>query len=328
MERSLWTVVAMLNFGLSCGRVVKVPSGPLYRVLGRAVDIPCSVSEYQGPDEQNFDWTVHRENRDFRISSTWDPDFLDVEYKERVNGGKIIVKRLSNNSTQLHFTSVGFEDEGKYTCETPSTDENSEGNYKAQVDLKVIPDGLTVSHGKSRSGKSGNYTEGGSLVLQCVATTTSAIHTHVSVSWRLKSDKSGTMADILSLTPNGKLVSGDQYRDRYQSGDVRMSVEESGVYRLFVDRLQPEDQGTYLCVAEEWVMEDGASWKNILQKTTDIASVKVQSLAEALAVSIFSGNLTLNKESNLNLSCLVTGVEDLAVVEVGWYFSPSLPIGA
>ncbi|XP_007894045.2 prostaglandin F2 receptor negative regulator [Callorhinchus milii] len=328
MERLLWLLVAMLNFGLSSGRIVKVPSGPLYRVLGSSVDIPCSVSEYQGPAEQNFDWTVLRGDRSVKIDSTWEPNFFDPEYKEKVTRREITVQRLSNNSTQLHFTSVTFQDEGQYTCETPSTDENSAGNYDAQVYLKVIPDGLTVTLGKSRSIKSRNYTEGESLELQCIATTTSTIHTHVAITWRLKSEESGTMMDILSLTAKGKLKSGDQYKDRYESGDVRMSIEESGVYKLLIDRLRPEDQGTYLCVAEEWVMEDVATWKNILEKNTDIASIKVRSLAEALAVSTFSGNLTLNKESNLNLSCLVTGVEDLAVVEVGWYFSSSLPTNA
>ncbi|XP_048459182.1 prostaglandin F2 receptor negative regulator-like [Rhincodon typus] len=322
MERSLLLLLLVVSWGLILGRVVKVPSGHLYRVVGTPVSIPCNVSDYQGPAEQNFDWSVTRANEHFRIVSTLEPEFSDAEYKEKIQKKEIWVERLSDNSVELHFESVQFEDDGRYQCQTPSTDENSSGNYDDSVFLQVIPDGLTVSPRRSRSAKPASYMEGKSLELQCVARTTSSVSTRVSVTWQLKVNGSKSR-DILSFTEDSWIQPGGLYKNRYQSGDVRMGIETNGIFKLIITSLRPEDDGVYSCVAAEWVKEDGSKWKQIQEKNTDIAVIEVQQLAQTLNVSTIGQKLTLNKGDEIDLICNVTGVEDTQTVEVSWYFSTS-----
>ncbi|XP_067896828.1 prostaglandin F2 receptor negative regulator-like [Heterodontus francisci] len=320
MERSGLLLLLLLNWGLSSGRVVKVPEGTLYRVVGTPVNIPCNVSHYQGPLEQNFDWFVIREHQQIKIVSTLEPEYSDAEYKDKIQKKEIWVERLSDNSVELHFKSAQLEDKGVYQCQTPSTDENSSGNYEDTVTLEVIPDGLTVLSGKSRSVKPASYTEGKPLELQCVAMTTSSVCTHLSVTWQLKEN---VTKDILSFTQENGFQSGGSYKSRYQSGDIRMGMEKNGIFKLIINHLRPEDDGVYSCVAAEWVKEDGSNWKKILEKNTDIATIKVQRLAQTLKVSTIGGSLTLNKGDEIDLICNVTGVEDMVTFEVSWYFSTS-----
>ncbi|XP_078088785.1 prostaglandin F2 receptor negative regulator-like [Mustelus asterias] len=322
MERSL-LLLLLLTCGLSSGRVVKVPAGVLYRVVGTPVNIPCNVSNYEGPSEQNFDWIVLND-RQRNLVSTLEPEFSDAEYKDKIQKKEIWVKRLSDSSVELHFKSVKFEDAGEYECQTPSTDENSSGNYKERVTLKVIPDGLTLPLGKSRSVKRTSYTEGKPLELQCVAVTNSSVPTHLAITWELKVN--GTeIRDVLSFTERDWFYPGGSYRSRYQSGDVRMALEENGIFKLIITRLRPEDEGIYSCIAAEWIKEDGSNWRKIQQKTTDIATIKVQPLAQLLQVSTVGGTHTLNRGDEIGLICNVIGVED-AAVDVSWYFSASAAI--
>ncbi|XP_043556851.1 prostaglandin F2 receptor negative regulator-like isoform X1 [Chiloscyllium plagiosum] len=316
-----WLIIAVF-WGLISGRVVKVPLGPLYRIVGTSVTIPCNVSDYQGPAEQNFDWSVTHANKHFRIVSTLEPEFSDAEYKEKIQKKEIWVERVNDYSAELHFKSVKFEDDGRYQCQTPSTDENSSGNYDDSVFLQVIPDGLSVSPRKSRSTVPVTYLEGKPLELQCVARTTSSVSTHLSVTWQLKGN-SNKSENLLSFTKDSWIQPGDLYKERYLNGDIRMGFETNGLFKLIITSLRPEDEGVYSCVAAEWVKEDGSNWKLIQEKTTDIAVIEVQQLAQTLNVSAIGQKLTLNKGDEIDLICNVTGVEDTLTVEVSWYFSAS-----
>lgn len=64
--------------------MVTVPAGPLIRVEGQSVAIPCSVTDYEGPNEQDFDWLIVRDPDPVQIISTFDTSFTDVSLKERV----------------------------------------------------------------------------------------------------------------------------------------------------------------------------------------------------------------------------------------------------
>ncbi|XP_072901542.1 prostaglandin F2 receptor negative regulator-like [Hemitrygon akajei] len=322
MRRSAWLLLLLqaLNWDLTLGRIVRVPRGPLYRVVNTTVSIPCNVSDYQGPSEQNFDWIVIRNNERSNIISTLEPDYSGPKYKKKVQENEIWVKRLSDSSVELHLKSAQFEDDGEYQCQTPSTDENSSGNYEASVILRVIPDKLTVSPTKSRSLPNRSYTEGKALELQCVATTSSPVSTHLSVKWQLTKN-GGVIEDILSFT-HDQFLPGGSYAARYQQGDIRMGLEKNGIFKLFIGHLQLEDSGLYSCVAAEWVKEDGSTWKKILEKSTNIATIGVQSLAQPLNVSASGRMLTLNKGDEIDLVCTVTGAEDFGV-EVSWYVSTS-----
>lgn len=135
--------VCSLSLFFSClafckGRVVRVPKGPLIRVVGTEVVIPCSVSDYDGPSEQNFDWEFSRETDFVRIVSTWDSTFTSEEYQKRVGHGDIKLRRSSNDAVELVIRNIQPTDQGRYKCSTPSTDATVQGNYDAEVQVKGI----------------------------------------------------------------------------------------------------------------------------------------------------------------------------------------------
>lgn len=117
---------------------MRVPKGPLIRVVGTEVMIPCSVSDYDGPSEQNFDWEFSRETDFVRIVSTWDSTFTSEEYRKRVDHGDIKLRRSSNDAVELVIRNIQPTDQGRYKCSTPSTDATVQGNYDAEVQVKGI----------------------------------------------------------------------------------------------------------------------------------------------------------------------------------------------
>lgn len=121
------------------GRVVSVPAGPLIRVEGQSVALLCSVTDYEGPSEQDFDWMVLSGDTDanaVHIISTFDTSFTDVSLKERVASGDILIQRLADSKVELRIKEVKVMDSATYRCKTPSTDTQVVGNYEADVQLK------------------------------------------------------------------------------------------------------------------------------------------------------------------------------------------------
>lgn len=127
---------------LSTAREVHLPRGPLYRVAGTAVSIPCSVSEYEGPTLQHFEWFLYRPTTpDISIGmvSTKDPKFPYAIFGPRVQAGDVSVRRVRGDAVELHIKEIRLEDRGVYECYTPTTDSKYHGNYSAKVELKGIP---------------------------------------------------------------------------------------------------------------------------------------------------------------------------------------------
>nr|XP_033799199.1 prostaglandin F2 receptor negative regulator [Geotrypetes seraphini] len=319
---SLRFLLELLCCALCSGRIVKVPSSPLFRVEGTEVIIPCNVSSYDGPSEQNFDWEISREDGPIHIVSTWDPEFTDQQYEDRVRNKDIQLKRKSNDAVELQFKNILATDEGEYKCSTPSTDATVDGNYDDSVLLKVIPDGLKVSGSKSRSAPSYNLTEGDSFELVCTASTSSIVNTFISVTWELQEGGTGdAWSEILSLTQQGRFQPGSKYEGRYRSGEVRLDTVGSDGYRLSVSHVIPIDQGMYRCVVREWVKAEDGLWQQIQLKTVDIATLDVS--PRTLSVSITGSDFSVNKGDPLELTCVVTssGGGELQT-EVTWYVSP------
>lgn len=125
--------------GLTTGqRVVTVQKGPLYRVRGSHVTLRCKVSGYQGPAEQNFQWSIYLPSapeREVQIVSTVDPSFPYAIYTQRVRSRGIFVERLQGDAVLLHITELQDRDAGEYECHTPNTDERYFGSYSAKTNL-------------------------------------------------------------------------------------------------------------------------------------------------------------------------------------------------
>lgn len=123
---------------MSAQRQVTVQEGPLYRTEGSHITIWCNVSGYQGPSEQNFQWSIYLPSapeREVQIISTVDSSFPYAIYTQRVRSGKIYVERVQGHSALLHITDLQARDAGEYECHTPNTDERYFGSYSAKMNL-------------------------------------------------------------------------------------------------------------------------------------------------------------------------------------------------
>lgn len=126
--------------------MVRVPAGSLVRVVGTELVIPCNVSDYDGPSEQNFDWSFSSSGSSFvELASTWEVGFPAQLYRERLQRGDILLRRTANDAVELHIKNVQPSDQGHYKCSTPSTDATVQGNYEDTVQVKgtVLPRGQT-----------------------------------------------------------------------------------------------------------------------------------------------------------------------------------------
>lgn len=142
----------------------------------------------------------------------------------------------------------------------------------------VISDGLSVSGSKARSSTSLRLSEGDSFKLRCSAITTSPEHTHLHVTWQIKSGSS--WQDILSLTHEGKFQPGPGYEERYRSGDIRLDTGANDTYRLSVSQASSADAGAYRCLVSEWVRGADGLWQKIQEKSVEIATVSIQRTGE------------------------------------------------
>lgn len=116
---------------------MRVPAGSLVRVAGTELVIPCNVSDYDGPSEQNFDWSFSSSGSSFvELASTWEVGFPAQLYQERLQRGEILLRRTANDAVELHIKNVQPSDQGHYKCSTPSTDATVQGNYEDTVQVK------------------------------------------------------------------------------------------------------------------------------------------------------------------------------------------------
>ncbi|XP_040190130.1 prostaglandin F2 receptor negative regulator, partial [Rana temporaria] len=301
-------------------RIVRVPSGPLLRVEGTDVAISCNVSDYEGPGEQNFEWTFSPGSGPVvRVLSTWDDTFTDAALKGRVRAGDIQLQRTGNSEVLLRLRQLSSSDEGNYTCSTPSTDATVSGNYDDHVQLKVIPDTLSLHGPKGRSTTVRNVTEGGSFQLQCQAGfSDSAAHTHLSLTWERQTAGS-TSSKVLTLTHLGRFQPGPDYADRYNHGEVRLDTAGSDKFQLTVDGAQTSDGGDYSCVAQTWVQgPDG--WEKIQEKKVGVAQVEVWPMD--LTVTIPMKEVEVQEGSPLTLPCQVSLDSNVPVlIQVRWFRS-------
>ncbi|XP_022536112.2 prostaglandin F2 receptor negative regulator [Astyanax mexicanus] len=292
-------------------RVVKVAPGPLVRVEGQTVSIRCNVSDYQGPRDQDFEWSLVLESGDVQLVSTFDAAYPDSSVKDRVNSGDITVKKLSDSSAELTIRKVRASDSATYRCSTPSTDSVTSGNYYADVELRVIGDTLRVVPAVPQP----LVSEGQSLELHCNASRAYTVNTFLSVTWSIKKGTS-PLEEILTFGPDGEMKVGQNYVQRYADGALLLDLPGGGFFGLVLKGVRPQDQGSYACTAREWTRQPGAgkNWHKILERSEEMGNVSVTPLAQSLVVAV-EKNATLNVEDTLNLTC-VLAVRDLLSLDL------------
>ncbi|XP_029005498.1 immunoglobulin superfamily member 8 [Betta splendens] len=311
-------------------RDVALPIGPLHRVAGFSLSLPCSVSGYEGPRTQEFEWFLYRDDsrgRQMGVISTRDKGFPFMPFQARVRSGEVRVERDSGDKVRLVIQRLRPEDQGVYECYTPSTDSTYQGNYSASVTVKVIPDTLQISYSRSLTGQP--VPEGAELALTCSASIQSEQLTHLSVTFGKRGGGGGgggreasrsragaevsTVREIISIDNRLAVVPGHSYKTRYDDGDVTLEKRNGdggqGVYVMKMRALQPDDSGSYFCEASQWIRDPDRSWQKIAQRTLDIGNLTVQQLAESLSVeSSPKGEVTPQIGSPLTLTCQVMGL--------------------
>lgn len=118
-----------------------LPPGPLYRVEGTTLTIPCNVSEFEGPSLQQFEWFLYRPSApDISIGmvSTRDPNFPYAVFGTRVQAGNVSILRIRGDAVELRVRAIRMEDTGVYECYTPTTDSKYQGTYSAKVEVRGV----------------------------------------------------------------------------------------------------------------------------------------------------------------------------------------------
>ncbi|KFQ99700.1 Immunoglobulin superfamily member 2, partial [Nipponia nippon] len=292
--------------GLSTGqREVTVQKGPLYRVTGSHVTLWCKVSGYQGPAEQNFQWSIYlplAPDREVQIVSTIDPSFPYAVYAQRVHSRGIYVERVQGDAVLLHITDLQDRDAGEYECHTPSTDERYFGSYSAKTNLLVIADTLSASMAPQVLTRA----EGDTVELTCEVSKSTAQHTHLSVGWyRLQGAGESHAEEVLTLSKDFVLRPGPSYTQRFLAGDVRLNKVGNTTYKLSIGGVELSDQGQLYCEAAEWIQDPDETWKDISRKQTERTLLMVMSQGRDLSVDIAAAETSLSEGDTLHLNCMV-----------------------
>ncbi|XP_069805581.1 immunoglobulin superfamily member 8 isoform X2 [Dendropsophus ebraccatus] len=301
--------------GRLAAREVKVPGGPLYRVEGTSISIPCNVSGYEGPALQNFEWFVYLPSApdiSIAIASTKDSAFAYAVFAPRVSGGDIYIHRVSGDSVELRIKRVRREDAGVYECYTPTTDARYLGSYSDKITMKVIPDTLQVSSKATSKGRLSSASplqlslvEGQELHLSCSALAHSSQHTHLSVSFGVSAPGAPvgreTLQEIISIQWDFSVEPARQ--ERYLNEEIRVEKSDNSTYKMVITRLRAQDAGTYHCTAAQWIQDPDGDWQKITEKRSVLAQVSVQTIESQLKVSSAPRELHVQSGEVLEMFC-------------------------
>ncbi|XP_053790270.1 immunoglobulin superfamily member 3 isoform X3 [Vidua chalybeata] len=317
-------LASLLLLGMALAqRQVTVQEGPLYRTEGSHVTLWCKVSGYQGPAEQNFQWSIYLPSapeREVQIVSTVDPSFPYAIYTQRVRSRGIFVERLQGDAVLLHITELQDRDAGQYECHTPNTDERYFGSYSAKMDLVVIPDSLRVT----AIPQTLNKVEHDSLELKCEVSKSTAQHSHVSIAW-YRQRGSEAPVEIISLSRDFVLRAGSAYAQRQATGDVRLDKVGETTSKLTIYNLHPSDQGEFYCEAAEWIQDPDDSWYAMTRKRSQGAIVNVQATDKEFSVRLETEKRMYIVGEPVEFRCILEAqnVPD-RYFSISWAFNSSL----
>ncbi|XP_068766255.1 immunoglobulin superfamily member 3 isoform X4 [Struthio camelus] len=304
-------------------RQVTVQEGPLYRTEGSHVTLWCRVSGYQGPAEQNFQWSIYLPSapeREVQIVSTADPSFPYAIYTQRVRSREIYVERLQGDAARLHITELQDRDAGEYECHTPTTDERYFGSYSAKMTLMVIPDSLRVTAVPQTL----NKVERDSLELKCEVSKSTAQHSHVSIAW-YRQRGSEPPVEVISLSRDFVLRAGSTYAQRQATGDIRLDKVGETTSKLTIYNLHPSDQGEFYCEAAEWIQDPDKSWYAMTRKRSQGTIVNVQATDKEFSVRLETEKRIYTVGEPVEFRCILEAqnVPD-RYFSISWAFNSSL----
>ncbi|CAL8369671.1 unnamed protein product [Arctogadus glacialis] len=326
--RYLRTYLLLGLLHIQCGARVltEVPSGPLYRVVGHPLRVPCNVSGFRDAErEKGFQvlMQVPEKAMDINVVSARDQNFAWGKFSGRVDSKEITLAMLAPNSALFTIGELMASDEGEYECAVENDETAYDGTYSAKIKVKVIDDTLTVS---SPDPASLSLDEGDPLTLTCQASSNTVQHTHLSVTWYLRVDGGEEPPrPIVSLDRDLTPSAGPRFRERHGAGGVRLDKVGEATYQLTIARVEPSDQGRVYCQAREWIQDPDRSWYPITQKDSEETTAltvkakdQVGTEQGSLAVRLSVRPEALQEGQELALTCSVEGLAARQSFSVAW----------
>ncbi|XP_059895333.1 immunoglobulin superfamily member 3-like isoform X2 [Gadus macrocephalus] len=325
MARYLRTLLLGL-LHIQCGARVltEVPSGPLYRVAGHPLRVPCNVSGFRDAErEKGFQVLMQEPEKtmDINVISARDENFAWGKFSGRVKSKEITLAMLAPNSALFTIGELKASDEGEYECTVENDETVYDGTYSAKIKVKVIDNTLTVS---SPDPPSLSLDEGDPLTLTCQASSNTVQHTHLSVTWYLHMDGEEPPQPIVSLDKDLTPSPGPRFRERYGAGIIRLDKVGEATYQLTIAQLEPSDQGRVYCQVREWIQDPDRSWYPITQKDSETTALTVKAKDQvgaeqgSLSVRLSVRPEALQEGQELALTCSVEGLAARQSFSVAW----------
>ncbi|XP_067115809.1 immunoglobulin superfamily member 3-like [Osmerus mordax] len=313
VQVQMWTSALLLVLSQLVQRgqtevLVQVQPGPIYRVIDHPLSISCNASGFaREADFQFLFFNPNRPDREINVISTKDPGFAYSMFMQRVKNKDITLERLSATSALFHITKLQDSDNGVYECHSPSQDDVYFGTYSAKITVKVMENTLTIS---SMNLASMTLSEGDALSLQCLASSNTVQHTHLSLTWYLQGHGEASPTPIISLNRDLMVSPGVRFEGRYQAGLVGLEKVGEATYRLRMAQLQVSDTGSIYCQAQEWIQEPDRSWYAITQKDAEKTALEVKAkevttTQGSVAVHVSTPQTELQEGEELALHCRV-----------------------
>lgn len=152
----------------------------------------------------------------------------------------------------------------------------------------MIPDTLQITHSRILSGQP--VIEGTELQLTCAASVQSQQHTHVSVTFGVRSSSRETesqghnLREIISIDRELRVTPGRSrgFAKRHRDGEITLEKRRGDggrdLYTLKISALAPEDSGSYFCEAAQWIRDPDGKWERIALRTMELGNLTVQPL--------------------------------------------------
>ncbi|ELV10587.1 Immunoglobulin superfamily member 8 [Tupaia chinensis] len=325
-----------------CAREVLVPKGPLYRVAGTAVSIPCNVTGYEGPAQQDFEWFLYRPEAPeaaLGIVSTRDARFSYAVFGPRVAAGEMQVQRLQGDAVVFKIARLQAQDAGVYECYTPSTDTRYLGSYSGKVELRgdsgtyhctaaewiQDPDGSWAQIAEKRAVLAhvdvqtlssqlavtvgpGERRIGPGEPLELLCNVSGALpppgrHAAYSVGWEMApAGAPGPGRLVAQLDTEGVGSLGPGYEGRH----IAMEKVASRTYRLRLEAARPGDAGTYRCLAKAYVRGSGTRLREAASARSRPLPVHVREEGVVLEAVAWLAGGTVYRGETASLLCNIS----------------------
>lgn len=98
------------------------------------------------------------------------------------------------------------------------------------------------------------------------------------VTWTYSTNAPGDVPQkkitIASLNEQGALITGNEYQQRLDSGDIAVTRKESNVFVLRMLQTQDADMGSYSCMVTAWMPTQQGGWEKAKEVQSALATVQ------------------------------------------------------